>query len=356
MNGSSHGLPEQYTSDPTILGWLRAAAPRTNPNPTHQNQGYAHVPNNIDPSKGYYMPPPGAYGYYPGMPVPPPPEGAIPYYHQSAQPADDQTGGLHSNLPPADIARLIPCRYYPACRYGPSCMFAHPQGPYYQGPPPPAPQYSAPYDHMNPHSYPPNYYPMPPPPFQPPNGIHSHMSPMSPQTGPQPGPQPPMVRARANSEILSPIQGPFSPAGGPTSAPAPYGAISPISPSYPNPGPPPVPLSIPPLPPLNHPLSGGPQSPQAMYPPPTVGGPPMNSYDPRRDSVGQYPPPQPAQRAVPEPNGMQKSPMHMPDNFGPGGHRDGMTHNRRGSFRRPSFGGSRKPPCLFFPSGRCKNG
>jgi hypothetical protein len=23
--------------------------------------------------------------------------------------------------------------------------------------------------------------------------------------------------------------------------------------------------------------------------------------------------------------------------------------------RRPSFG-SRKPPCLFFPSGRCKNG
>lgn len=36
-------------------------------------------------------------------------------------------------------------------------------------------------------------------------------------------------------------------------------------------------------------------------------------------------------------------------------HRDGMGHHRRGGARRGSFAG-RKPPCLFFPAGRCKNG
>jgi hypothetical protein len=35
--------------------------------------------------------------------------------------------------------------------------------------------------------------------------------------------------------------------------------------------------------------------------------------------------------------------------------REGANHNRRGNNRRASFGG-RKPPCLFFPAGKCKNG
>ncbi|THH18547.1 hypothetical protein EW146_g2451 [Bondarzewia mesenterica] len=344
-HASSQGVPEQYTSDPAILDLLReAGSAKTNTEAFHPQPVYPHDPN-VDPSKGYYIPPPGPYAYYPGMPVPPLPDGAVPYYPPPPPPADDQhpQGGLISNLPPPEIARLIPCRYFPACRYGASCMFAHPQGPYYQGPMPPPAQYPAPYDPMNPHPYPPNFYPMPPPSFQPPNGIPPplHLTPMSPQPGPHSAP--PMVHARSGSEIMSPAQGPFSPTG--AQAPVPYGAISPVSPSYPHPVPTSVPLPVTSLPPVN----GGPQSP--VYQPPSH---PMSNYDPRRDS-GQYPA-QPTQRGISDTNGMQKpAPFHGPEGFGPGGHRDGMGHHRRGSFRRQSFGG-RKPPCLFFPSGRCRNG
>ena len=286
------------------------------------------------------------------MPIPPLPEGAIPYYpHPPPHPADDQhpQGGLVSNLPPPEIARLIPCRYFPACRYGASCMFAHPQGPYFPGPVPPPAQYPTHYDPMNSHPYPPNFYPMPPPPpFQQANAMPPPplMTPVSPQNGPQSAP--PMAHARSGSDVLSPLQGPYSASGVPTPGSMPYGAISPVSPSYTHPGPLALPLSA-----NQHtPVNGGPQSP--VYPPPGPSGP---NYDPRRDSIGQYPSAQPAQRVLSEPNGMQKSPpLHVPENFGPGGHRDGMGHHRRGSFRRPSFGGGRKPPCLFFPSGRCRNG
>jgi RNA-binding, Nab2-type zinc finger len=331
--------------------------------PAHQEAVYAHD-SSTGPSKGYYMPPPGAYAYYPGMPVPSAPEGSVPYYPPVMQPGDDQhqTGGALSNLPPPEIARLIPCRYYPACRYGSSCMFAHPQGPYYQNAMPPPGQYPAPYDGMGPPPYPPNFYPMQHPPFHPANGMPPHLTPVSPQAGPQsapPQPPPPMAHTRRNSEIMPPVQaqGPYSPAGAPTPAPVPYSAMSPISPSYPNQGAAPLPLSISSLPPLNHPPpSGGPQSPQTAYPASAISAPPaIHSYDPRREPNGHYAPPaQPTQRPVQEPNGIQKPvPVHVPDGFG---HRDGPNHHRRGSMRRQSFGSSRKPPCLFFPSGRCRNG
>ncbi|TFY78167.1 hypothetical protein EWM64_g5847 [Hericium alpestre] len=363
VNASAYGVPAQYTSDPAILEMLRGPPPpKLNGDSTQHGPMYTHDPN-VDPSKVYPMPPPGAYAYYPGMPVPPPPDGSLPYYPQHpppppAQSADDQqqTGGQQSNLPPPEIARLIPCRYFPACRYGPSCMFAHPQGPYYQGQMPPPSQYPAPYDQMNSPVYQPNFYPMPPPSFQP-NGIPPpHMNPASPQSAPPSAgpPQQPMVHGRVNSEIMSPVQGTFSPNGAPG---APYGAVSPISPSYPHTGPVPVPL-MPPLPPVGHappPPMGGPQSPHAMYPAPGVTGPPgpppVPNYDPRRNSVGQYAAPPPG--SVPEPNGVQRAPpLHVSESFSHGGHRDGIAHNRRGSMRRPSFAGSRKPPCMFFPSGR----
>ncbi|TFY72414.1 hypothetical protein EVG20_g596 [Dentipellis fragilis] len=357
-NASVHGVPAQYTSDPAMLELLQAASPpKVNGDSVHPGPVYAHDPS-LDPSKGYPMPPPGPYAYYPGMPVPPLPDGSMPYYPQPpppppAQAADEQpqVAGHHSNLPPPEIARLIPCRYFPACRYGPSCMFAHPQGPYYQGPMPPPSQYPAPYESMNPHMYQPNFYPMPPPSFQSPNGLPPpHMAPVSPQSAPPSAhPQAPMVHARAASEIVSPVQAPFSPNGAPA---APYGAVSPISPSYPHPGSVAVPMSIPPLPPISQgPL--GPQSPPSAYPPPPMAGPPqVHPYDPRRNSIGQYGQPvPPVPGAAPEVNGVEKS--HVADHFHPNGHRD-MSHMRRGGMRRPSLG--RKPPCMFFPSGRCRNG
>lgn len=347
-HASTQGLPEQCTSDPTIVELLRSAAiPKVNPDAPHQDPRFIHEPN-AGPPKAYYMPHPGPYAYYPGVPVPPLPEGAMPYYPPPLAPpassppsGDDQSplsaGSNVSNLPPPEIARLIPCRYFPACRYGASCIFAHPQGgPYYPGPMPPPAQYPSPYEQP---PYPPNFYP-PPPQFQPSNGVPPphHLSPVSPQPATQPVPPPPppppqfVNHQRNGSEIVPPLQIPFNSSGAPVPGPGPYGPMSPVSPSYTHPGQHPVPLSVPP-PPLAHP-STGPQSSSAPFPqsaPPTV-------------THQRYP-------TSSEQNGVQK-PLPQ-EGFGQRG--DRRTSGGPG-FRRPSFAGSRKPPCLFFPAGRCKNG
>jgi hypothetical protein len=318
-----------------------------------QQPAYTHDPN-ADPAKQYYgMPPQGAYGYYP--PGPPMVEGAQGYYPPPTSVGDQQWPGGPGNLPPADVARYIPCRYFPACRYGASCMFLHPQGPYYQGSIPSPIQYPSPYDPMAQQGYPPNYYAMPPPSFQPPNGVPQHMNPMSPQVGPQH--HSPIAHARSGSEIVSPVH--FSPNAVPP--PIPYGAMSPVTPAYPHPGQAPVPLSIPPLPPLQQ--QAPPQvsqSPPAMYHNSQHGAPvPVSPFVARQDASGQYPSQgMNGHAAFPEVNGGPKSPQLQPstDAYGPGpGYRENVGHARRGSVRRGSFAG-RKPPCLFFPSGRCKNG
>ena len=318
-----------------------------------QQPAYTHDPS-ADPAKQYYgMPPQGAYGYYP--PGPPMVEGAQGYYPPPTSAGDQQWPGGPGNLPPADVARYIPCRYFPACRYGASCMFLHPQGPYYQGSIPSPIQYPGPYDPMAQQGYPPNYYAMPPPSFQPPNGVPQHMNPMSPQVGPQH--HSPIAHARSGSEIVSPVH--FSPNTVPP--PISYGAMSPVTPAYPHPGQAPVPLSIPPLPPLQQ--QGPPQvsqSPPAMYHNSQPGAPvPASPFVARQDASGQYPSQgMNGHAAFPEVNGGPKSPQLQPstDGYGPGpGYRENVGHARRGSVRRGSFAG-RKPPCLFFPSGRCKNG
>jgi hypothetical protein len=356
-NSSSQGRPQHYTTDRAISELLNNAL-SAGPIPP-QHPGYPHDPN-ADAAKQYYnMPPPGPYAYYPA--APPMADGAQGYYPPPAPGGDQQWPGGPGNLPPPDIARYIPCRYYPACRYGSSCLFLHPQGgPYYPGSMPPPAQYVAPFDPMAQQGYPPNYYAMPPPSFQPPNGVHQHMNPMSPQIGPHPTPpHQPMTHARSGSDIVSPVQGHFSPNGAPP--PAPYGAMSPVSPTYPHPGQVPVPLSIPPLPPLQHQApSQGPHSPQAMYHNPQLGAPVHTPpFVVRQDTAGQYAPPTINGHAnFAEVNGGPKSPPLQPqtDNYGQGPmYREATGHNRRGSIRRGSFTG-RKPPCLFFPSGRCKNG
>ena len=334
-NGSSQGPPEQYTSDPAIIELLVSAKNKAYPAP-QLYPGYSTDPQ-ADPTKQYY-PPPSAY-YYPGPPMIP--QGAIPYY---PPPVMDPSGNGLGNLPPPDVARLIPCRYYPACRYGASCMFQHPdQQPNLNGPLPPPAQYPAPYDQVGPAPFP-SYYPPPPPPGYPPYGV-PQMHPASP-TAPPTHP----AHARQGSEVISPIQAPFSPNGVPP--PLPYGVVSPVSPVYGHPGPLPLPLSIPPPPPGH--LPAGPQSPQHMYQPtsPTAPG----AIPPQHYMIPYPPPPGPIPNGnvdgVISPKLASVQPM---DGYNPV-HRDPMTHHRRGSARRLSVGGRGKPPCLFFPAGRCRNG
>ncbi|PCH33896.1 hypothetical protein WOLCODRAFT_160435 [Wolfiporia cocos MD-104 SS10] len=351
-NASSQGLPESYTIDSTILELLEAAKNKLNANAAPpQEAPYPHDPN-MDPAKGYYGPPPGAYYY--GMPMGAPmlPEGAV--YYPPPPPVPSDHNGM-PNLPPPEVARMIPCRYFPACRYGTSCIFAHPQAAYMPGPLPPPTQYP-PYDPMAPAPYPPPFYGVPQSAFPTsPNGVP--MNPISPPPGPQPAPpHPPMGHARSSSEVMSPVQTPFSPSAAPP--PMPYGVVPPMSPTYAHPGQGPVPVGIPPLPPLQQ----GPQSPpqQQMYTPVSpvaAGAVPAYPMDP----VGHYVPHGMVPNgAVADGIGSPKSPTGpQADGYGPVPvSRDGMTHHRRGSARgRGAFGGpGRKPPCLFFPLGRCKNG
>ncbi|KAJ3514394.1 hypothetical protein NLJ89_g2409 [Agrocybe chaxingu] len=337
-NASSYGRPEVYTSDTVILEFLRIAQNKValdanaSQQPAHDGQD--------DPEKRHYAHAPDAYTYYPTINPSLSTVNEAGAYYPPAPPqfsADASPNGL-GHLPPPDVARMIPCRYFPACRYGAQCMFAHPQPPFFQGPMPPA-QYP-PYDPMaNPYVQ--QYYPPPQPSFQqPPPPLNGPMTPMSPPPGA------PLMHARSPSEVVSPPLGPFSPNGAP---PVPYGPMSP--PVYSHPGQGHVSMPVPPShsqQPHPHP---GPQSPnlyhpstspvphypvhQDAYPPP---GPPNVSYDPAHLN------------GVPAPleNG-------LPDFSNHPNPRDGLNNHRRGSGRRPSFG-ARRPPCLFFPAGRCKNG
>ncbi|VDB85286.1 unnamed protein product [Peniophora sp. CBMAI 1063] len=338
LNPGAHGPPESYATDSLIIDTLRAAAINKAQQAAQaaEANGYMHG----QPPNGYYMPPPGAYYY------PPPPEGMgfyPPPPHQ--QPNGEMQGpppAHNSNLPPPEIARLIPCRYFPACRYGASCMFAHP-GPYGMPPPPPhgAP-YPGPYENGAPGPYQPNFYPMPPPNFAP-NGM-----PLSPQSPPQG--VPPMMHQRSASDMLSPVQ-PGFPAGMP--GPMPYGPTSPVAqPPYgaPNGVPP---MSLPPM------AAPGPQSPPQAYPQTAVPQSAQQPYEPPQE-MASVPASAPAQQTTYVQVPAQKTTPPLANGDAPqlNGHRaDGFGHHRRGSsFRRgPSFG-SRKPPCAFFPSGRCRNG
>lgn len=310
-------------------------------------QSYPHDPSG-DAAKTYY-PPPAPY-YYP-MPPPMMPEG-VAYYPPAPPPLHMSDHSGIPNLPPPEIARMIPCRYFPACRYGTSCMFAHPQGPYLQGPLPPPAQYPAPYDSMNPTPYP--YYPVPPSFQSSPNGAPMPtVSPTLPTSVPSSAPPQPMTHSRTNSELGPPVQ-----PGYPTGAPIPYGIVPP---PYAHAGPVPIPM------PQHSPIAA-PHSPQqAMYPSASPGTmiPGPSQYPPQGMVPHPYSP-QGIHNGHPhDPTTSPKSPLHhtQPDGYGSGhresygsGHREGYGHQRRGSARRPSFGISRKPPCLFFPSGRCKNG
>ncbi|PPQ64490.1 hypothetical protein CVT26_002029 [Gymnopilus dilepis] len=340
LNPSSQGPPESYTSDPAILELLQAARNKATANENAAHQA-AYEREGEHPEKPFYAPPqPDAYTYYPTINPSLSTVNESGVYYPSSQPHVDGSSpnGL-GNLPPPEIAKLIPCRYYPACRYGAQCMFAHPQAPYFQGPMPPVPY--PPYDSMG-HQYVPPYYPSPPN-FQPPPPPPPAGHPMSPP------PVPPVMHARTPSEVVSPSLGQFSPNGAPP--PVPYGPLSP--PVYPHPGQVPVGIQpIPPLPPLH------PHAPHAPPPPNMYNPSPVPPYPaPQEAPSGPYPLPVPPSNAnFTETNGVHPPEPAQAENFNPQANaRDGGNGHRRGSGRRPSFG-ARKPPCLFFPSGRCKNG
>jgi len=327
MNASSQGPPEKYTSDPAIIELLQAAQAKS---------GSAQQPvyTNDEQDKRFYGPPPESYPYYPTINPSLSTVNEAGYY-PAAQPTDANGIG---NLPPPDIARLIPCRYFPACRYGAQCMFAHPQTPYFQGPMPSA-QYP-PYDPMG-NAYAPQYYP--PPSFQ----QQSNGHPMSPPPGPL------IMHARTSSEVVSPSLAHFSPNSAPPPPPAPYGPLSPSV--YPHPGQ--VPIAMPSIPPLHpHPQSGSQPHPNLYNSTSTS---PVLPFPVHQDPSGPYPiPPPPSNINHPDAaGGLNPSPEdHQAENYNTHPtHREGMNHHRRGAGRRPSFT-SRKPPCLFFPAGRCKNG
>ncbi|KAF8632966.1 hypothetical protein AX15_001563 [Amanita polypyramis BW_CC] len=343
----NHGRFDQYTSDPVILDLLRRAQDKMVPHENSLHEGtFQHDPNE-DTDKHYYGHPPGAYPYYPTLNAAPPlvGDGASVYYPPPPPQgsAENSVSGGLGNLPPPEIARSIPCRYFPACRYGSSCMFAHPQTPYFQGPAPPPGQYM-PYDpSLGPQPYGPNYYSVPPT-FQQPNGV-PHMAPLSPPPGP-----PPLAHGRSHSEVIS---NPYSPGG---ISPLPYGAMLPSV--YPPQGQMPIPIPVPPLsnvhphPPLQHPV---PQSPTAVYNQLPI---PNSVYNGQPDGPYALPlssAPVPYVEAEGDPN-LSSVPQNDGFTHGPQGHRDGMSHGRRGGGGRRGSFSSRKPPCIFYPSGRCKNG
>lgn len=85
----------------------------------HMNEG-PFINGAMYPPQGYPMMP----GY--GSPLP------NQQYFYDAPPGSAGRVQGHSrkesaaNLPPTEVARSIPCRYFPNCRYGDKCMFAHP--------------------------------------------------------------------------------------------------------------------------------------------------------------------------------------------------------------------------------------
>ncbi|KAG7098991.1 hypothetical protein E1B28_000877 [Marasmius oreades] len=339
--GADSALALNLTQDPSMLELLNQS--RSYPAQSQEKSFYPQAP------------PPGApagYAYYQPHPLP---EGAVFYPPPPHDPHHTQnpTGGP-GNLPPPEIARLIPCRYFPACRYGSSCIFAHPQGPYFQGPLPPPAQYPAPYDPMSQQNYSPNYYPISPPSFQPQpppaNGVPMNTLPSS--------PPPSMSQVPSSSELSSPPPPPFTPNGAPVQLPyQPMVGPSPYPPHHGQPGN--MPLAPPPVQPVYHPSppQGQPQSPPAMYHGTPNGTSAPGPFVLQANVVSTYS----GSAPVPYSDGntaLVKSPHSnpLPENFPPGPPRDNFGLHRRGGARRGSFGARPKPPCLFFPAGKCKNG
>lgn len=233
-------------------------------------------------------------------------------------------------------------------------MFAHPAAPYYNGPPPPVPYpgYEA-MNHQQPYA-PHGYYGVPPPPppqaFPPPPVAHATGGPQSPvqHTGGAP-PAHPIPFPADGSVPPPPPPGayPYPPPQIATSQPMPPPVtISPTAPYHPAPVvipvQPPVPAYTSPVSPTLHRKESG----SAInYPQQPASAPPVVAQGPQTNGFAESPvngKPAPNFNGTGEPEGRP----HFQSNNG----------YRRGGFRKTSFNGPARPPCLFFPAGKCKNG
>ncbi|KAG8887199.1 hypothetical protein FRB98_000361 [Tulasnella sp. 332] len=403
-NSSSQGRPETYTQDEGILEALRRSAESRPPvatDGTHQNSSPAppqhdgslpqQQPQNgypTDPaaaaayehamrSAGYwYMPPPnGIYAPY-GYMAPPPPEHMMQAYYgapptmqnqppppqqqhspnMSRNPDRQESNGSngHGSLPPAEVAKVIPCRYFPMCKYGSDCMFAHPQVPYFNG-----------------HTTSPQI------PYPPPTGYDAHVQPMhySPPNGYYGVPPTPQQYTQ-------------SPNGLPTGAPQPHSPVQHTTSHAPSPHAPPyIPQSeqqqsqqqqqplpqyayLPPTPQQNGGVvSHVPLSPVASYHPGAVMSYPAQSSSPvhhRPVSQSNGYVQQQSMVSAPQMNGLDENHVmkqayeeggqtsYYGNNGGRGEH-NGAPRRGGGGVRRMN-GRNPPPPCLFFPAGKCKNG
>ncbi|KAF8711730.1 RNA-binding, Nab2-type zinc finger, partial [Rhizoctonia solani] len=374
-NASDQGKPETYTTDPEILALLQAKPAVAQP--TYEGYPQSGDPNiPYDPAlmqHYYYPPPPGHEGHYPPYPyaMMPPPDGQPPMPPFPPHGDANTPGGVH-NLPPADVARTIPCRYFPVCRYGSSCIFLHPQPSYFSGPPPPAPSHYTPM--YPPHPYymmRPGAYPHPPPPpgaatidpsSSPVAGTQSFPPPGPISYPPPPNGAPPFSPGTNGAPFPPPVNGaPFSngapyppPTNGapyppPAANGAPFSPASSGTPYTPATNGTPSPFGPPPF----SPGSATPYSATTPYTP----GPPVSYPYPR--PYAEAPKETPVNGAV---NGTAEETQTTPAANGvngTGNHLNGGFARRNGrGGRRESFGAGRqpKPPCLFFPSGRCRNG
>ncbi|KAF8683321.1 RNA-binding, Nab2-type zinc finger [Rhizoctonia solani] len=374
-NASDQGKPETYTTDPEILALLQAKPAVAQP--TYEGYPQSGDPNiPYDPAlmqHYYYPPPPGHEGHYPPYPyaMMPPPDGQPPMPPFPPHGDANTAGGVH-NLPPADVARTIPCRYFPVCRYGSSCIFLHPQPSYFSGPPPPAPSHYTPM--YPPHPYymmRPGAYPHPPPPpgaatidpsSSPVAGTQSFPPPGPISYPPPPNGAPPFSPGTNGAPFPPPVNGtPFSngapyppPTNGapyppPAANGAPFSPASSGTPYTPATNGTPSPFGPPPF----SPGSATPYSATTPYTP----GPPVSYPYPR--PYAEAPKETPVNGAV---NGTAEETQTTPAANGvngTGNHLNGGFARRNGrGGRRESFGAGRqpKPPCLFFPSGRCRNG
>lgn len=108
------------------------------------NEGEGLVPVQMEDGSITYMNPATDFGQGYGMPPPQFGGPQFPHHffpmegmHAGApifQPGNGMGSGRRNhgrkesvvNLPPPDVARMIPCKYFPNCKYGDKCVFAHP--------------------------------------------------------------------------------------------------------------------------------------------------------------------------------------------------------------------------------------
>lgn len=81
----------------------------------------------------------------------------VPPQVSAPAPGAGDEGAAQAHLPPPEVARMIPCKFFPYCRYGDRCVFQHPSGPVL-----PPPEGMAP-----PPGAPPMFFPGPGMPFPP---------------------------------------------------------------------------------------------------------------------------------------------------------------------------------------------